>query len=83
MQEREDSESFTDFVGRLGKAEVKRFLQDLTAVPAYAEDPSFYSDWGDPREYSMEDYGEGECAGECQLESLGEPCACGSELPAS
>ncbi len=64
VQEREDSESFTDFVGRLGKAEVKRFLQDLTAVPAYAEDPSFYSDWGDPREYSMEDYGEGECAGE-------------------
>ena len=64
VQEREEGESFTDFVGRLGKAEVKRFLQDLTAVPAYDEDPSFYSDWGDPREYSMEDYGEGECAGE-------------------
>ena len=64
VEEREEGESFTDFVKRLGKAEVKGFLQDLTAVPAYDEDPSFYSDWGDPREYSMEDYGEGECAGE-------------------
>ncbi|HEV8550540.1 MAG TPA: hypothetical protein VGQ57_15955, partial [Polyangiaceae bacterium] len=28
------------------------------------EDPSFYSDWGDPREYTIGDMGEGECAGE-------------------
>jgi sulfite reductase (ferredoxin) len=43
---------------------VKSFLQDLTEVPSYEEDPSYYSDWGDPREYTMDDYGEGECAGE-------------------
>jgi sulfite reductase (ferredoxin) len=61
--ERETGESFTDFISRLGKVEVKRFLQDLTDVPAYEVDPSFYSDWGDPREYTMDDYGEGECAG--------------------
>ena len=60
---REPDESFTGFIERLGKAEVKALLQDLTEVPAYAEDPSYYSDWGDPREYTMEDYGEGECAG--------------------
>jgi len=48
----------------LGKAEVKAFLTDLTEVPAYELDPSFYSDWGDPRVYTMDDYGEGECAGE-------------------
>ncbi|MSR20160.1 MAG: nitrite/sulfite reductase [Gemmatimonadetes bacterium] len=64
VKEREPDESFTDFIGRLGKAEVKNFLQDLTAVPAYEEDPSYYSDWGDPRVYTMDDYGEGECAGE-------------------
>ena len=62
--EREPEESFSDFIERLGKAEVKSFLQDLTKVPAYEEDPSYYSDWGDPREYTMEDYGQGECAGE-------------------
>jgi sulfite reductase (ferredoxin) len=64
VAEREEDESFTDFIERLGKAEVKAFLQDLTEVPAYEEDPSYYSDWGDPRVYTMDDYGEGECAGE-------------------
>ncbi|HUF76724.1 MAG TPA: nitrite/sulfite reductase, partial [Longimicrobiales bacterium] len=64
LAEREADESFTEFIGRLGKAEVKSFLQDLTNVPSYEEDPSYYSDWGDPREYTMDDYGEGECAGE-------------------
>ena len=64
VKEREPDESFTDFIERLGKAEVKGFLQDLTAVPSYEEDPSYYSDWGDPRVYTMDDYGEGECAGE-------------------
>jgi sulfite reductase (ferredoxin) len=61
--EREEGESFTDFIERLGKAEVKHLIQDLTEVPPYEVDPSFYSDWGDPREYTMDDYGEGECAG--------------------
>ena len=28
------------------------------------QDPSYYSDWGDPREYTIADMGEGECAGE-------------------
>ncbi len=64
VKEREPDESFTDFIDRLGKAEVKGFLQDLTEVPSYEQDPSFYSDWGDPRVYTMDDYGEGECAGE-------------------
>ena len=64
LEERDPDESFTAFIERLGKAEVKDFLKDLSAVPNYEEDPSYYSDWGDPREYTMEDYGEGECAGE-------------------
>ncbi len=64
LAEREPDESFTAFIERLGKVEVKSFLQDLTEVPSYEADPSYYSDWGDPREYTMDDYGEGECAGE-------------------
>ena len=31
---------------------------------AYDEDPELYSDWGDPREYTIGDMGVGECAGE-------------------
>ena len=64
VTEREQGESFQAFISRYGKAEIKKFLQDLAPVPSYDEDPSFYSDWGDPREYTMEDYGDGECAGE-------------------
>ena len=39
-------------------------LEDLTKIPPYEVDPSFYSDWGDPREYTIGDMGVGECAGE-------------------
>ena len=37
---------------------------DLATVPSHDEDPSFYSDWGDPREFTLGDMGVGECAGE-------------------
>jgi sulfite reductase (ferredoxin) len=33
-------------------------------VPSHDADPSFYTDWGDVREYSLGDIGVGECAGE-------------------
>src|SRR4030095_6564849 len=39
-------------------------LEDLTRIPPYEVDASFYSDWGDPREYTIGDMGVGECAGE-------------------
>jgi sulfite reductase (ferredoxin) len=39
-------------------------VEELQVLPSYEQDPSFYSDWGDPREYTIEDMGEGECAGE-------------------
>ena len=39
-------------------------LEDLTQVPSFEADPSFYSDWGDPRVYTIGDMGVGECAGE-------------------
>ena len=64
VAEREPEESFQAFIKRTGKAKIRALLQDLTKVPAYAEDSSHYSDWGDPREYSLGDMGVGECAGE-------------------
>jgi sulfite reductase (ferredoxin) len=61
---RNKGESFQEFVKRIGKVEVKRLLEDLTRVPEFQRDRSYYSDWGDPREYSIDDIGKGECAGE-------------------
>ena len=61
---RQSGESFKDFVKRIGKVEIKNLLDDLTRLPADDAGPSFFSDWGDPREYSLGDLGTGECAGE-------------------
>lgn len=62
VEGRKDGESFKDFIKRIGKVELKNLLDDLARPPA--GDRSFFSDWGDPREYSLEDMGVGECAGE-------------------
>jgi len=64
VQERQVEETFQSFVKRGGKAKMRALLEDLTAIPAYLEDPTYYSDWGDPREYTLGDMGVGECAGE-------------------
>ena len=55
-------ETFQNFVKRTGKVEMKNMLEDLVKPPA--GDRSFYSDWNDPREYTLSDHGVGECAGE-------------------
>src|SRR5438876_45062 len=62
VADRTNGETFKDFVMRTGKAQLKVLLEDLTK-PA-PRDRSFFSDWGDPREYTLGDMGEGECAGE-------------------
>ncbi len=64
MRQRLKDERFQDFVARLGKKAVKDLLEDLTKIPAHDVDRSFYSDWGDPREFTLADMGVGECAGE-------------------
>jgi sulfite reductase beta subunit-like hemoprotein/uncharacterized protein (UPF0332 family) len=64
MAERIKGEGFQAFIKRIGKAEVKRILEDLARVPDYQSNPFYFSDWGDPREYSIDDIGKGECAGE-------------------
>jgi sulfite reductase beta subunit-like hemoprotein len=64
VRKRLKDERFQDFVTRIGKKEIKNLLEDLTKVPAHDVDSSYYSDWGDPREFSLVDMGVGECAGE-------------------
>jgi len=62
VAERNPGETFKDFVKRIGKVQLKMMLDDLTKPSA--GDRSFFSDWGDPREYTLGDMGDGECAGE-------------------
>ncbi|MBC7925401.1 MAG: nitrite/sulfite reductase [Bryobacteraceae bacterium] len=64
VSERSGDETFQSFIKRIGKAECKKMLDDLTVVPPHEVDGSFYQDWGDAREYSVGDLGQGECAGE-------------------
>lgn len=60
----QEGEKFRQWVDRVGKRVVKELITPLTEVPPYEVDPSFYADWGDPREYTIGDIGVGECAGE-------------------
>jgi sulfite reductase (ferredoxin) len=64
VKERKGDESFQDFITRIGKAESRKMIEDLMEVPAYELNAALYSDWGDPREFTMGDMGMGECAGE-------------------
>jgi sulfite reductase (ferredoxin) len=64
VEGRQGEETFLQWVTRIGKKEVKKMTEEFIPVPTYEEDPSYYSDWGDPREYTIGDLGEGECAGE-------------------
>jgi sulfite reductase (ferredoxin) len=64
VAERTKNESFQQFVARQGRSRFRSLLEDLVKVPDYFLDRSYYSDWGDPREYTIGDMGVGECAGE-------------------
>jgi sulfite reductase (ferredoxin) len=64
IAQRQPGERFQAFIKRAGRAQLKKALDELRPVPAYDEDPSFYTDWGDAREYTIGDMGVGECAGE-------------------
>jgi sulfite reductase (ferredoxin) len=62
--ERQNDETFAAFVNRIGKKTIRAMVEELQVLPSYEADRSNYSDWGDPREYTIEDMGVGECAGE-------------------
>jgi sulfite reductase (ferredoxin) len=63
-KERQGQETFAAFATRIGKKTIRALVEELQVMPTYDQDPSMYSDWGDPREYTISDMGEGECAGE-------------------
>ena len=65
VKNRQKDEKFYAFVKRVGKGPIRDLLEPLNQnLPTHDADPGFYSDWGDPRQYSIGDIGVGECAGE-------------------
>jgi len=64
MAERTAQETFQAWCGRIGKKELKGIVDRFTSVPPHSQDASYYSDWGDVREFTIGDMGVGECAGE-------------------
>jgi sulfite reductase (ferredoxin) len=65
LRDKQPTERFHQFVKRVGKAPIRELLDPLTKnLPDPAVDASLYSDWADPRQYSIGDIGVGECAGE-------------------
>ena len=64
VQEREDGETFQDWIVRLGKKELGALVGELKTIPTPDEDQDAYMDWGDARVFTMGDLGIGECAGE-------------------
>jgi sulfite reductase (ferredoxin) len=65
VQNRQKDERFYGFVKRVGKGPIRALLDPLNEnLPTHEAEPGFYTDWGDPRQYSIGDIGIGECAGE-------------------
>ncbi len=61
--ERQDSETFSNFVRRLGKARIKDELASLAELPSYEQNSAFYQDNRQPWDFHMS-LEKGECAGE-------------------
>ena len=65
VKNRQKDERFYGFIKRVGKGPVRALLDPLNEnMPTHDAEPGFYTDWGDPRQYSIGDIGIGECAGE-------------------
>ncbi|HEX8521205.1 MAG TPA: hypothetical protein VF669_03045 [Tepidisphaeraceae bacterium] len=68
VTEKANGETFQAWCQRVGKKSLKETVDkfDVKGVPAPAhdQDPTFYTDWGDVREFTIGDMGTGECAGE-------------------
>jgi sulfite reductase (ferredoxin) len=65
VRNRAKGEKFHAFVKRVGKGPIRELLEPLNQnLPSHDAEPGFFSDWGDPRQYSIGDIGVGECAGE-------------------
>ncbi len=64
VKERQRGETFQAWITRIGKKEARGIVEPFMKIPAYKDRPDYYTDWGDPRAFTIGDMGTGECAGE-------------------
>jgi len=64
VAEKTAEDTFQTWCTRVGKKALKEMVDPFMKVAPYAERPDLYTDWGDPRQYTIGDMGVGECAGE-------------------
>ena len=57
-------QSFQNYFSNQNKSDIKSLILEFTDIPPYLENSEFYTDWGDPRVFTLGDMGVGECAGE-------------------
>jgi len=60
---KQEDESFGDFFDRKGKSYFRTLLDPFTALKSIEETPFAYIDYGSDKKFSLEDRGQGECAG--------------------
>ncbi len=69
-EEKQGDEGFNSFVKRIGIDRLKAIVKPLQNVPRYADDPSFYEDYGHEHErFAVRKGIKGECAGSTVAES--------------
>ena len=61
-KEKGQSETFLQWVERVGAQKFKDLVAPFTTVPAFDQDPSMYEDLGDPGKQFKLEIGKGECA---------------------
>jgi ferredoxin-nitrite reductase/sulfite reductase (ferredoxin) len=59
--ERIEGEKFEAFVERIGAPKIRETVKDLTDLPAQAQAPDAYLDWGGTESFRVQT-GPGECA---------------------
>jgi sulfite reductase (ferredoxin) len=65
------AEDFNAFVGRTGIERLREILDPLRQVPSFADDPSFYEDYGHEHErFAVRKGIKGECAGSTVAETV-------------
>tara|TARA_B100000686_G_scaffold353297_1_gene458334 strand:+ start:848 stop:3220 length:2373 start_codon:yes stop_codon:yes gene_type:complete len=77
QKEKQNSESFDEFFDRKGKLFFADMLQPLKLLPSLEEKPDAYIDFGNTKKFSLEDRGQGECAG--ALTDMISECILGAE----
>ena len=60
---KQDSETFGEYFDRKGKIHFRDLLNPLKALPEIEKSPESYVDYGSTEKFSLEDRGQGECAG--------------------